>query len=169
MDGARVKGVRTTPSGLDRESEPTSNYAEPTELTGRITVLAEGTRGPLGQAYRAWQGITSSNPQIFALGVKEVWETKRPLDRVIHTLGWPLPNDAFGGTWMYPLGPSQVSLGLVVGLDYHSASLDVHELLQRIKLHPLFRPLPRGRRTPRVGGQDNPRGGVLCAAQSPVR
>jgi electron-transferring-flavoprotein dehydrogenase len=68
---------------------------------GRITVLAEGTRGP-------WTGLPGlagdhlSNPQIFALGVKEVWETRRPLDRVIHTLGWPLPNDAFGGTWMYP-------------------------------------------------------------------
>jgi len=162
VDGARVKGVRTTPSGLDRESEPTSNYAEPTELTGRITVLAEGTRGPLGQAYRAWQGITSSNPQIFALGVKEVWETRRPLDRVIHTLGWPLPNDAFGGTWMYPLGPSQVSLGLVVGLDYHSASLDVHELLQRIKLHPLFRPYLEGGELLEWGAKTIPEGGYFA-------
>ncbi len=162
VDGARVKGVRTTPSGLDRESEPTSSYAEPTDLTGRITVLAEGTRGPLGQAYRAWQGITSSNPQIFALGVKEVWETKRPLDRVIHTLGWPLPNDAFGGTWMYPLGPSQVSLGLVVGLDYHSASLDVHELLQRIKLHPLFRPYLEGGELLEWGAKTIPEGGYFA-------
>jgi electron-transferring-flavoprotein dehydrogenase len=162
VDGARVRGVRTTPSGLDREGEPTSSYAEPTELTGRITVLAEGTRGPLGQAYRAWQGITSSNPQIFALGVKEVWETKRPLDRIIHTLGWPLPNDAFGGTWMYPLGPSQVSLGLVVGLDYHSASLDVHELLQRIKLHPLFRPYLEGGELLEWGAKTIPEGGYFA-------
>jgi len=162
VDGARVRGVRTTPSGLDRESEPTSSYAEPTDLTGRITVLAEGTRGPLGQAYRAWQGITSSNPQIFALGVKEVWGTKRPLDRVIHTLGWPLPSDAFGGTWMYPLGPSQVSLGLVVGLDYHSTSLDVHELLQRIKLHPLFRPYLEGGELLEWGAKTIPEGGYFA-------
>lgn len=162
VDNARVRGVRTTPSGLDREGEPTDGYAEPTDLTGRVTVLAEGTRGPLGQAYRAWQGITSSNPQIFALGVKEVWETKRPLDRVVHTLGWPLPNDAFGGTWMYPLGPSQVSIGLVVGLDYHSASLDVHEMLQRIKLHPLFRPYLEGGELLEWGAKTIPEGGYFA-------
>jgi electron-transferring-flavoprotein dehydrogenase len=162
VDGPRVRGVRTVPSGLDREGEPTSSYAEPTDLTGRITVLAEGTRGPLGQAYRAWQGITSSNPPIFALGVKEVWKTRRPLDRVIHTLGWPLPNDAFGGTWMYPLGPSQVSIGLVVGLDYHSASLDVHEMLQRIKLHPLFRPHLEGGELLEWGAKTIPEGGYFA-------
>ncbi len=162
VDGPRVRGVRTTPSGLDREGEPTGSYAEPTELTGRVTVLAEGTRGPLGQAYRAWQGITSANPQIFALGVKEVWNTKRPLDRVIHTLGWPLPSDAFGGTWMYPLGPSQVSIGLVVGLDYHQASLDVHEMLQRIKLHPLFRPYLEGGELLEWGAKTIPEGGYYA-------
>jgi electron-transferring-flavoprotein dehydrogenase len=154
--------VRTTASGLDREGAPTATYAEPTELTGRVTVLAEGTRGPLGQAYRAWQGITSANPQVFALGVKEVWAVKQPLDRVIHTLGWPLPNDAFGGTFMYPMGPSQVALGLVVGLDYHDASLDVHELLQRLKLHPLFRPHLEGGELLEWGAKTIPEGGYYA-------
>lgn len=162
VDGSVVRGVRTTPSGLDRDGAPTANFAEPTDVTGRITVLAEGTRGPLGQAYRAWQGITSANPQIFALGVKEVWEVKRPLDRVIHTLGWPLPTDAFGGTFMYPLGPSQVAIGLVVGLDYHQASLDVHELLQRIKLHPLFRPYLEGGELLEWGAKTIPEGGFYA-------
>ncbi|HEX5632690.1 MAG TPA: electron-transfer flavoprotein:ubiquinone oxidoreductase [Gemmatimonadales bacterium] len=157
--GRSVIGVRTTPSGLDREGQPADGYAEPTDLTGRLTVLAEGTRGPLGQAYRAWQGITSENPQIFALGVKEVWEVKRPLDRVIHTLGWPLPADAFGGTWMYPLGPNQVSLGLVVGLDYRSSALDVHEMLQRLKLHPLFREVLEGGQLLEWGAKTIPEGG----------
>jgi electron-transferring-flavoprotein dehydrogenase len=157
--GTSVIGVRTTASGLDREGRPADGYAEPTDLTGRLTVLAEGTRGPLGQAYRAWQGITSENPQIFALGVKEVWEVKRPLDRVIHTLGWPLPTDAFGGTWMYPLGPNQVSLGLVVGLDYHSSTLDVHEMLQRLKLHPLFREVLEGGQLLEWGAKTIPEGG----------
>ncbi|HXW97035.1 MAG TPA: electron-transfer flavoprotein:ubiquinone oxidoreductase, partial [Gemmatimonadales bacterium] len=111
-----------------------------TEITARVTVLTEGTRGTLGQAYREWQQVRSENPQIFALGVKEVWRVKRPLDRVIHTLGWPLPADAFGGSFFYPLGPDLVSLGLVVGLDYREADLDVHFLLQQLKLHPLIRP-----------------------------
>ncbi|MGI9040692.1 MAG: FAD-dependent monooxygenase, partial [Gemmatimonadales bacterium] len=130
VEGNAVRGVRTTPSGLDRERQPTGGYAEPTDLTARVTVVAEGTRGPLSQAYREWQKIGSPNPQLFALGVKEVWETKRPLESVVHTLGWPLPTDAFGGSFMYPLGPSQIALGLVVGLDYHDASLDVHQLFQ---------------------------------------
>lgn len=138
-DGAMVRGVRTTPSGLNRGGQPAAGYAEPTDLTSKVTVLAEGTRGLLTQAYCQWQEIGSANPQLYALGVKEVWQTSRRLDRVIHTLGWPLPTDAFGGSFMYPLGPEQLAIGLVVGLDYHDASLDVHQLLQQMKLHPLFR------------------------------
>ena len=76
----------------------------PTDLTARVTVLSEGTRGTLSQAWCQWQQVTSANPQIFALGVKEVWKVARPLDRVIHTMGWPLPSDAFGGSWCYPHG-----------------------------------------------------------------
>jgi electron-transferring-flavoprotein dehydrogenase len=154
-----VRGVRTTPAGLDRDGTPTGSYTEPTDLTARVTVLAEGTRGALGQAYREWQKISSPNPQIFALGVKEVWQVKQPLDRVIHTLGWPLPTDAFGGSWIYPLGPDQVSLGLVVGLDYHDASLDVHEHFQRMKLHPLIRPILEGGEMLEWGAKTIPEGG----------
>ncbi len=162
VDGQAVRGVRTAPSGLDRSGEPGSGYAEPTDLTGKVTVLAEGTRGMLTQAWREWQKVGSPNPQIFALGVKEVWEVKRPLDRVIHTLGWPLPTDAFGGSFMYPLGPNQVALGLVVGLDYHDASLDVHELLQRMKLHPLFKPQLDGGQLLEWGAKTIPEGGYYA-------
>ena len=159
VEGNTVKGVRTTPSGLDRSGKPTSTYTEPTELTAKITIIAEGTRGALSQAYREWQRIGSSNPQLYALGVKEVWQTRKPLDRVIHTLGWPLPNDAFGGSFMYPLGPDQVALGLVVGLDYHNANLDVHLLLQQLKLHPLFREYLEGGQLLEWGAKTIPEGG----------
>ncbi|HEU4680230.1 MAG TPA: electron-transfer flavoprotein:ubiquinone oxidoreductase [Gemmatimonadales bacterium] len=159
VEGNAVRGVRTTPSGLDRGGQPGSGYTEPTDLTGRITVVAEGTRGLLTQAYRQWQKIGSANPQLYALGVKEVWQTSRPLDRVIHTLGWPLPADAFGGSFMYPLGPGQVAIGLVVGLDYHEAGLDVHQLLQRMKLHPLFRPYLEGGQLLEWGAKTIPEGG----------
>jgi electron-transferring-flavoprotein dehydrogenase len=165
VEGDRVRGVRTAPSGLDRQRQPTATYAEPTDLTARVTVVAEGTRGTLGQAWRQWQRVGSPNPQIFALGVKEVWETKHPLDRVIHTLGWPLPNDAFGGSWMYPMGPNQVSLGLVVGLDYHDASLDVHQLLQGMKLHPLFRAQLEGGQLLEWGAKTIPEGGYHALPQ----
>jgi electron-transferring-flavoprotein dehydrogenase len=159
VDGESVRGVRTTPSGLSRDGSPGSGYTEPTEVTARVTMLAEGTRGLLSQAYAQWQKVGSANPQLFALGVKEVWETKRPLDRVIHTLGWPLPSDAFGGSFMYPLSSSQIALGLVVGLDYHNAALDVHQLLQQMKLHPLFRPYLEGGQLLEWGAKTIPEGG----------
>ena len=156
---SRVIGIRTTASGLDRDGQPADGYQEPTDLTAKVTVLTEGTRGPLAQAWREWRGVGSPNPQIFALGVKEVWEVKKPLDRVIHTLGWPLPRDAFGGTFMYPMGPNQVALGLVVGLDAKDAGTDVHELLQRTKLHPLFRPYLEGGELVEWGAKTIPEGG----------
>jgi len=154
-----VCGVRTTPSGLNRDGTPGGDYAEPTDLTARVTVLSEGTRGALSQAWCEWQGVTSPNPQIFALGVKEVWKVARPLDRVIHTMGWPLPSDVFGGSWCYPQGPDQVSIGLVAGLDYGNAKLDVHTLLQRMKLHPLFRDILDGGELVEWGAKTIPEGG----------
>ena len=158
-EGERVRGVRTTPSGLARTGEPGSDYTPPTDLTGQLTVLAEGTRGMLTQAWREWRAVPSANPQIYALGVKEVWRLGRPLDRVIHTLGWPLPTDAFGGSFFYPLGDDQAAIGLVVGLDYRETTLDVHEMLQRLKLHPLFRPHFEGGELLEWGAKTIPEGG----------
>jgi electron-transferring-flavoprotein dehydrogenase len=162
VDGDRVTGVRTMPSGLDRDGQPTDVFQEPTDLMAKVVVLAEGTRGALSQAWRTWRNVGSENPQIFALGVKEVWEVKQPLDRIIHTMGWPLPAGAFGGSWCYPMGPNQVSIGLVVGLDYHDATLDVHESLQRMKLHPLFRPLLEGGQLLEWGAKTIPEGGYYA-------
>ncbi len=159
VEGDGVRGVRTAASGLDRNGEPGAGYQEPTDVAAKITVLAEGTRGMLTQAWREWQKVSAPNPQIFALGVKEVWEVKRPLDQVVHTLGWPLAADAFGGSFMYPLGRTQVAIGLVVGLDYPDASLDVHQLLQRMKLHPLFRPWLEGGQLLEWGAKTIPEGG----------
>ena len=165
VEADRVIGVRTTPSGLDREGRPGANHMPAMDLTARVTVLAEGTRGPLTQAFLEWQGIGSDNPQIFALGVKELWETRVPLDRVIHTMGWPLPGDAFGGSFMYPLDENLVALGLVVGLDYRDARLDVHNVLQRMKLHPLFRPYLEGGEMVEWGAKTIPEGGYYSVPE----
>ena len=161
-EGQRVTGVRTAPSGLARTGEPGDGYTPPTDITAQITVLAEGTRGTLSQAYLEWQKISSDNPQIFALGVKEIWETLKPLDAVVHTLGWPVPKDCFGGSFMYPLTRNLVALGLVVGLDYKRTSDDVHEMLQRMKLHPLFRDVLESGEMIEWGAKTIPEGGYYA-------
>jgi electron-transferring-flavoprotein dehydrogenase len=154
-----VVGVRTTPTGLNRDGSEGSGFEPGTDLTAQVTVLTEGTRGSLAQAWQAWQGVGSANPQIFALGVKELWQVTRPLDRVIHTMGWPLPSDAFGGSFVYPQGPNEVAIGLVVGLDYKDANLDVHVLLQRLKQHPLIREVLDGGTMIEWGAKTIPEGG----------
>jgi len=159
MDGEKVIGVRTTPSGLSRDGTPGSGFTPPTDISARVTVLSEGTRGPLSQAWMNAAGIKSDNPQIFALGVKEIWETKKPLDAIIHTLGWPLPNDAFGGSFMYPLTPNLVALGIVVGMDYQQTTLDVHVLLQQLKTSPLFSEYLAGGEMVEWGAKTIPEGG----------
>ncbi len=160
VDGDDVIGVRTAPRGLDRDGRPAGgSYMPPMDLTARVTVLSEGTRGALSQAYLDWQGVGSTNPQIYSLGVKELWEVPRPLDRIIHTMGWPLMRDGFGGTFAYPLADDLVALGLVVSLDYSNARLDVHGLLQRIKHHPLFRRILEGGEMVEWGAKTIPEGG----------
>lgn len=161
VDGEAVVGVRTTPAGLDREGRPGSGFNPPTDITARVVALAEGTRGMLSQAFFQWQQIRSPNPQVYALGVKEIWETKKPLDAIIHTMNWPLPKDTFGGSFMYPLEPNVVALGLVAGLDYSDAHLDVHVLLQQMKQHPLFREYLEGGELIEWGAKTIPEGGFF--------
>jgi electron-transferring-flavoprotein dehydrogenase len=162
LDGDSVIGVRTTATGLNRDGSQGGSYQPPTDITARVVALSEGTRGSLAQAFLEWQGIGSENPQIYALGVKEIWETKKPLDAIVHTLGWPLPTDAFGGSFMYPLEPNVVALGLVVGLDYRNARLDVHALLQQMKTHPLFREYLQDGEMVEWGAKTIPEGGYYA-------
>src|SRR5712691_335285 len=165
VEGTHVRGVRTTPSGLKRDGQPGSGFTPPTDIKAKVTVLAEGTRGALTQAWLRWQQVESDNPMLYALGVKELWETKRPLDAVVHTLGWPLAHDAFGGSFFYPLEPNLVSLGLVVGLDYRQTTLDVHALLQKMKGHSLFRPYLEGGEMVEWGAKTIPEGGYYALPQ----
>src|SRR5690606_18553191 len=137
----------------------------PMESTAKWHWRAAGTRGPLPLAWLGWQGVRARNPQIFALGVKEVWEVKRPLDRIIHTMGWPLQGSMFGGSFMYPMADDLVALGLVVGLDYEDGRFDVHEALQRMKLHPLFRPYLEGGEMVEWGAKTIPEGGYYAVPE----
>jgi electron-transferring-flavoprotein dehydrogenase len=162
MEEDKVIGVRTTPTGVMRDGSQGRGYTAPTDISARVTVLSEGTRGSLAQAWMQDTGVKSDNPQIFALGVKEIWETKKPLDAIVHTLGWPLPNDAFGGSFMYPLTPNLVAVGIVVGMDYKQTTLDVHQLLQKLKTAPLFREYLEGGEMVEWGAKTIPEGGYYA-------
>jgi len=161
-EGEKVTGVRTAEAGLAKDGQHGAGYAPATDITARVTVLSEGPRGSLSQAWLESRGVESENPQTYALGVKEIWETKKPLDAIVHTLGWPLPTTAFGGSFMYPLSPNTVALGLVVGMDYKDASLDVHEMLQRMKQHKLFRQYLDGGEMLEWGAKTIPEGGFYA-------
>ncbi len=162
VENDKVLGVRTTPTGLNRDGSPSSSYMPPTDLTANVTVLTEGTRGNLTQGYLKWQNLQSKNPQIYALGVKELWETKNVPKGVVHTLGYPVPTSAFGGSFLYPMGDNMVSLGLVVGLDYKDHNLDVHALLQEMKEHPLIRKYIDGGKLVEWGAKTIPEGGYYA-------
>ncbi|MDP2600542.1 MAG: electron-transfer flavoprotein:ubiquinone oxidoreductase [Deltaproteobacteria bacterium] len=150
VEEGTVKGVATGNKGVDRNGKPLSNFEEGVEMLSKVTVLAEGTQGFLTQSAIHHFKIEGDNPQIYALGVKEIWEVQKPLDRIIHTMGWPLrlgkKYGEFGGSFVYPYGPGKLTIGLVAGLDYHDASFSVHDALQEMKLHPLFRKILEGGR-----------------------
>jgi electron-transferring-flavoprotein dehydrogenase len=127
------------------------------------TVLAEGTQGHLTGAALDALDMAGDDPMQWELGVKEVWEVARPLDRVVHTMGWPLRFAAkyreFGGSWIYPMGEDRISLGFVAGLDYRDATFSVHDVLQELKTHPFVRALLEGGKRVAWGAKTIPSGG----------
>ena len=155
----KIVGVQTTPAGLDKNGNATPQSMPATDIRSHITVLTEGTRGLLTQAYMEWAQTSSPSPQIYALGVKELWKVKKPVKGIIHTMGWPLEASDFGGSWLYPMTEDTVSLGLVVGLDYKDHNLDVHNLLQKMKNHPLFKDILHGGQLLEWGAKTIPEGG----------
>jgi electron-transferring-flavoprotein dehydrogenase len=165
VDDGRVRGIRTGDKGRGRDGEELPNFEPGSDLAARVTVLAEGTQGHLTGAAISRFALESENPQVWALGVKEVWRVRRRLDRVIHTMGWPLRGAAkyreFGGSFIYPMGDDMVSLGMVVGLDYRDVDLSAHDLLQELKTHPLVRGLLDGGERIAWGAKTIPEGGLV--------
>ena len=166
VSDGRARGVRTGDKGRGRDGQALGNFEPGSDLVAKVTVLAEGTQGHLTGVALDRFGLTGENPQVWALGVKEVWKVTRPLDRVIHTLGWPLRSGAkyreFGGSFIYPMGEDMLTLGMVVGLDYSDAELSVHDLLQELKTHPFVRKLLEGGERVAWGAKTIPEGGFLA-------
>jgi electron-transferring-flavoprotein dehydrogenase len=167
----KVVGVRSGDKGRGKDSEPLSNFEPGTDIKARATVLAEGCWGHLtGAAIKEFDLAEGREPQVWELGVKEVWKVSKPLDRVIHTFvqPWPLKVAAkygqLGGTWIYPMkdektGEDLVSIGFVVDLNYRDATTSAHDLLQTFKTHPLVKGILAGGERVAWGAKALPGGG----------
>jgi electron-transferring-flavoprotein dehydrogenase len=158
-----VRGVRTGDKGRGRDGEPLSNFEPGSDVMARATVVAEGTLGHLTLAAMDYFDLRGDDAQRWELGVKEIWEVPKPLDRVIHTMGWPLRKSAkyneFGGSFIYPMGEDKVCLGMVVGLDYTDATFSCHDVLQEFKTHPFIRKILDGGKRIGWGAKTIPSGG----------
>jgi electron-transferring-flavoprotein dehydrogenase len=159
----RVVGIRTGDKGLGRSGEQLGNYEPGADLVAKVTVLAEGTQGHLTGVALDHFGLHGDEPQVWELGVKEVWKVAKPLRNVIHTMGWPLRTAAkyreFGGSFLYPMGDDMLTIGMVIGLDYRDAELSVHDVLQELKTHPKIRGLLEGGERVAWGAKTIPSGG----------
>jgi electron-transferring-flavoprotein dehydrogenase len=159
-----VRGIRSGDKGRGKDGEELPNFEPGSDVVAGATVLAEGVWGHLtGAAIREFELAEGREPQVWALGVKEVWEVPKPLERIVHTLGWPLRYGAkwreFGGSWIYPMGEDKVSLGFVVGLDHVDATLSVHDVLQQFKTSKLVRRILAGGKRVAWGAKAIPEGG----------
>jgi electron-transferring-flavoprotein dehydrogenase len=166
VEHGRVRGIRTGDKGRGKDGQELPNFEPGSDVVARVTVLAEGTQGHLTGAAIEQFGLEGDNPQVWALGVKEVWRVAKPLRRVIHTMGWPLRAAAkyreFGGSFIYPMGEDMVTVGMVIGLDYRDAELSAHDVLQELKTHPLVRKILEGGERIGWGAKTIPEGGFVA-------
>ncbi|HKN76378.1 MAG TPA: electron transfer flavoprotein-ubiquinone oxidoreductase [Candidatus Acidoferrum sp.] len=161
-EGDGIAGVITEDKGLDKNGKPKDNYTPGYELRAKVTVLAEGPRGSLTKDLVATKKLDNINPQIYSLGIKELWDVqpgKIAPGYVAHTLGWPVATDMYGGGWIYGLSNNRVSIGLVVGLEYANPQFDPHAAFQTWKTHPFVKNLLEGGKLVRYGAKSLPAGG----------
>src|ERR687897_419770 len=158
-----VKGVRSGDRGRGKEGQELANFEPGSDVVAKATVLCEGTLQHLTGVALDYYDLHGHDPRRWELGVKEVWEVEKPLDRVIHTMGWPLRKapkwNEFGGSFIYPMGEDKVCIGLVVGLDYTDATFSVHDALQLLKTHPFVRDILEGGKRVAWGAKTIPSGG----------
>jgi len=157
-----IAGVITEDKGVGRNGQARDNYTPGYELRAKVTVLAEGPRGSLTRELVGRYGLNGLNPQVYGLGIKELWEVppgRIPPGFVAHTMGWPLDSRTYGGGWIYGLSGNRVSLGLVVALEYANPQFDPHEAFQRYKTHPFLRRILEGGKMVRYGAKTLPYGG----------
>jgi electron-transferring-flavoprotein dehydrogenase len=163
IEGSRVLGVRTGDRGIDRHGQRKTNYEPGADILAKVTIFADGVRGNLTKdLIRLLKLANPAHPGEFAIGLKEIWEV--PSDRlkagtVIHTMGYPLREEEFGGSFIYAMPGGRLSVGFVVGLSYRDPLFDPHAAFQRFKLHPFVAELLEGGQMVRYGAKAIPEGG----------
>jgi electron-transferring-flavoprotein dehydrogenase len=170
IEEGRVVGVRTGDKGIDKNGQAKANFEPGVDVRAKVVILAEGPRGTLTkQLAEAFDLYAGKNPQVYSVGIKELWQL--PDDRfapgsVIHTMGWPLDTDTFGGGFIYGMKDRIVDIGLVIGLDYRNPTLDPHHEFQRYKLHPSIRQLLERGKMIAAGAKAIPEGGYFSMPRS---
>lgn len=143
-----VIGVATNDFGVGRDGKPKEAFERGMEFHARVTLLGEGCQGSLSkQVIKKYDLRRDSQPQTYGLGIKEIWEIqpeKFESGEIVHSMGYPLPMDTYGGAWMYHFGDNMVSIGLVVGLDYPNPWLSPYSEFQKLKHHPIFKEVLEG-------------------------
>ncbi len=164
-EGDRVAGVRCGDRGIDKEGNPKGNFEPGVDIRAKVTILADGSRGNLTKSLVARLALDEGrNPQIYATGVKEVWEVpegRLAPGAVIHTMGWPLAREEYGGGFIYGMSGNRVSLGFVIGLDYRNPWTDPHGLTQDWKGHDAVRGIIDGGKMVGYGAKTIPEGGLF--------
>ena len=164
-DKGAVRGVATGDMGVGRDGQPTDQYQQGMELLAKYTVFAEGARGQLGRELIAKFKLDEGrDPQAYGIGIKELWEidpAKSKPGLVVHTAGWPLDSDTYGGSFLYHLNNNQVAVGMVVGLDYANPWISPFEEFQRYKTHPAIRGTFEGGKRLAYGARAITAGGLL--------
>ena len=166
FDNGAIAGVITGDKGIDKKGEKKANFEPGSELRARVTVFGEGPRGTLQKQLGRRLGLDQrDHPQVYGTGVKELWQLpagRFPKGHVVHTMGFPLDDQTYGGSWLYGMDGDLLSLGLVVGLDYHRPTIDLHEELQKFKAHPYLASLLEGGKVVAYGAKAVPVGGYYA-------
>jgi len=159
-----VRGVATGDMGIGKDGQPTDNFEPGVELIGRQTIFAEGCRGSLSKQLMETFGLRDGvQPQTYGIGIKELWEVKPERHNqgsTLHTIGWPLKPDTYGGSFLYHIADNQVAVGFVIGLDYKNPHLNPFEEFQRFKNHPGIRPVFAGGKRISYGARAISEGGI---------
>jgi len=162
-DGTRVSGVRTGDRGVDKEGRPKATFEAGVDIRAKVTIFCDGVRGNLTKQLLARLPLAEGRePQQYAIGIKELWDVppdRIPAGTVMHTLGYPLRMEEFGGAFVYAMPEGRISLGLVVGLDYRDPLFDPYAAFQRLKEHPLIADLLAGGQRVKYGAKALPESG----------